>query len=211
MSVPVKPFPHQPEVDYLTECRPQLRTGDILMCSGSGLFSSMIQRGSDSVWSHVGLIVKLEEYNRVMLLESVEPAGVRAVRLSKYLDNYDNRGNPYPGGLIVARHRQFEHLVDETGRQQLVQFALDQFGYPYDKDQIARISARILARAINFSDEEYDRIKPDKEYLCSEYVDRCWRSVGVEVPLHAGGFILPSDFARDDNIELLAVLQAKHE
>ena len=72
------------------------------------MFSRMIQKSTGSAWSHVGFVMRLDAIDRVMVLESVEPLGVRTVPLRKYLQDYDSRGNkPYPGGVVIARHKAF--------------------------------------------------------------------------------------------------------
>ena len=86
-----------------------------------------------------------------MVLESVESLGVRTVPLSKYLEDYDNKGHPYPGGLVLARHKGFKHKdFEDKGAekklQKFAQFAVNLFGYPYDTDEIAKIAIRIAMK-----------------------------------------------------------------
>lgn len=207
MTISAAEFPSDKIAAY-AEVRPNLRNGDILICSGSGIFSAMIQQATGSVWSHVGFILRLDNIDRVMLLESVEPIGVRTVRLSKYLEDYED-GKPYPGGLAILRHRRFGTCVGKPELVQLAQYAVDQFGYPYDKDEIAKIAARIMASRVPFTHAQMKRIKPDKEFICSEYVARCYGAVGLDIRWDERGFIAPSDFARDPNMDLVAVLKRK--
>lgn len=108
MTLAIDKFPAIIASDYYSEIRNNLKDGDILLCSGTGIFSAMIQQATRSVWSHVGFILRLDSLERVMLLESVEPIGVRTVRLSKYLENYGNNGKAYPGGLVVIRHSELK-------------------------------------------------------------------------------------------------------
>lgn len=199
-------FPEDSPVDYAT-LRPHLRDGDILICSGRGLFSTMIQQATNSIWSHVGLILRLETLDRVMLLESVEPAGVRTVRLSKYLTGYADDA-PYQGGLAVIRHQAFTQRADPAALQTLARYAVDQFGHPYDKHDIARIAARIMSARVPFTREQQNRIKRNQEYICSEYVARCYETVGIHVPWNRKGFIAPADFAADPQFNLVSVLQS---
>jgi len=70
-----------------------------------------------------------------MVLESVETIGVRTVPFSRYLNNYDGKGNPYPGGFILIRHDDF------TAR---------------------------------FTKARKKKLGHDEEYICSEYVHRCY-------------------------------------
>ncbi len=208
MSIATGKFPSNPITDY-GDIRANLKNGDILICSGTGIFSAMIQQATGSVWSHVGFVLRLDSIDRIMLLESVEPIGVRTVRLSKYLENYKNDGEAYPGGLAIIRHKQFEKAASKKKLEKLAQFAVDRFGYPYDKDEIAKIAARIMASIIPFTKKQMKKIAPDEEFICSEYVARCYEEIGIAVKWNKKGFIAPSDFAADPNFYLIAVLK-KH-
>ncbi len=208
MAFSSKIFPRRKKADYQT-IRTDIRPGDILLCSGSGWFSKMIQKGTGSVWSHVGFVMRLDDIDRVMVLESVEPLGVRTVPLSKYLNDYDSEGNPYKGGLVLARHRDFLAKATPVRLNRFGQFAVDLFGYPYDKDEIAKIAARISASYLPFSNKEKKDLKPDREYICSEYAYECYKSAGITIQWDRRGFISPADYAKDPQVDLLAVLQGK--
>ncbi|MBO0408859.1 hypothetical protein [Aeromonas hydrophila] len=92
---------------------------------------------------------------------------------------------------------------------QLAQYAVDQFGYPYDKDEIAKIAARILASKVPFTKKQMKKIEPDREFICSEYVARCYEQVGLDIQWNQLGFVAPSDFAADKNFDLVAILKQK--
>ena len=51
--------------------RDELRSGDLVFCSGSYVFSGLIQRFTRSVWSHVGIV-----YRGALLAGA---AGIRAM------------------------------------------------------------------------------------------------------------------------------------
>ena len=106
MSIASKRFPKGTAVDY-DQFRPRIQSGDLLLCSGSGWLSRIIQKSTGSIWSHVGFVMRLDAIDRVMVLESVESIGVRTVPLRKYLLDYDNQNHPYPGGIVIARHSGF--------------------------------------------------------------------------------------------------------
>ena len=59
MSISIKKFPSARTVDY-AQFRCQIASGDLLLCSGSGIFSRMIQAGTKSAWSHVGFVMRLD-------------------------------------------------------------------------------------------------------------------------------------------------------
>lgn len=207
MTIAVKQFPRAQAVNY-ESFRPNIKSGDLLLCSGSKAFSRIIQAGTKSVWSHVGFVMPLDAIDRVMVLESVESVGVRTVPLRKYLTDYDSMGSPYPGGLVIARHKDFAAKADTMKLNKLGQFAVDLFGYPYDTEEIARIAARIAASSIPFTNKDKKALKRNREYICSEYVWECYKAVGIDIPSDTKGFIAPVDFARVKEVELQAVLKS---
>lgn len=213
MTLAVKRFPKAISVDYQA-FRQEIRSGDLLLCSGSGLFSRMIQAATGSVWSHVGFVMRLDSIDRVMVLESLEPLGVRTVPLSKYLYDYDSKGTPYPGGIAIARHAAFEQIAQQEKQaalRKLGQFAVDLFGYPYDSVEIARIAARIAASHLPFNGADRRALKRDREFICSEYVWECYNALGIHVNYDEKGFVAPVDFAKEKDVKLEAVLKKRSE
>lgn len=206
MALSVKTFPKGRAEDYDAVCD-LIQSGDVLLCSGSAWFSKMIQRATDSVWSHVGFVMQVQEIDRLMVLESVESIGVRTVPLRKYLLDYDSQGHAYPGGLVIARHDDFASKTAGAAMKKLGQFAVDLFGYPYDNQEIAKIAARIAASMLPFSRAERKSLVRDREYICSEYVWECYQSVGINVTYNRLGFVAPADFARDKKMKLQFVLK----
>ena len=160
------------------------------------------------MWSHVGLVMRLDATDRVMVLESLEPQGVRTVPLRKYLVDYDNEGGPYPGAIVIGRHKGFEKVAT-NGLHRFGQFAADLLGYPYDKDEIAKIAARIAASHLRFTKKDKKALKRDREYICSEHVWECYRRLGIRIKHDPRGFVSPCDFARAKDVELVAILKSK--
>ena len=158
MKFPVNRHPQVSVTPYNT-ARNSVETGDILICSGSAMFSKLIQKATKSRWSHVGLILRLDNIDRVMVLESVESSGVRAVPLSYYVNNYNSKGNPYPGQVYIGRHAQFTNKGTTNRLKAMTQFAVDRFGYPYDRDEIVRIAARIGGTLFGLRAKEVARNK----------------------------------------------------
>ena len=58
-------------VQRYEDVRRDLRSGDLVFCSGSYVFSGLIQRFTRSVWSHVGIVDR----------DEVRPVAGRRVRL----------------------------------------------------------------------------------------------------------------------------------
>lgn len=171
------------------EIRSQIKSGDILLCSGSAVFSRLIQHVTNSKWSHVAFIIRVDEIDRVMVMESVESIGIRTVPLSSYMTDYNGSGKPYPGTMCILRHSAFKS--DEIDN--LSKFAVDLLGHPYSNDDIVRIAMRISMNKLGLAANE-ELITPTNAFICSEYVHECYRSVGIEIPFDKQGFIAPADF-----------------
>ena len=206
MPLTPRTFPLEPALPYDKALRERLQTGDILLCSGSGVWSELIQQATDSPWSHVALIVRLDAIDRILLFESVETFGVRAVPLSRYLTDYE-QGRPYPGGLAVVRLRTLASMSSAQSLQRMLQFAVDHFGNAYNRQEIVRIAARILGNSLQ-PPVSRRKAAPLREFICSEYVAACFEQAGIALAGGDRGYVTPADFADPRLVELIGVLQA---
>jgi Permuted papain-like amidase enzyme, YaeF/YiiX, C92 family len=170
--------------------RPFLKTGDIFFSSGSYAFSGVIQKLTNSVWSHVAVIYKDELLDRVMLLEAEPYIGIRLIPLSKYLRDYNGKRRPYKGQIVIAKLKEpleLEHL------KKGIQFGLDELTRPYDNYEIARIMVRILLR---ISKRERNRA-----YICSELVRDMFAKAGMVIQYN-DTYISPQQIYKDHRIEM---------
>lgn len=172
------------------QVRQQLQTGDLVFCSGSYLFSGLIQRFTRSVWSHVGVIYRDDTLQRIFVLESEAGIGVRLVPLSKYLRDYHGRRRPYRGQMAVGR---LQPGVDDTRLRQVISFGMDELTRPYDNSEILRIAVRIALRVT--------RRTNDRKYICSELVHEAFRRAGVKLQV-GDGYISPDDLWRSPDLQL---------
>lgn len=177
-----------PVVEY-RDIRSNLQSGDLLFTSGDYLISKAIQKMTDSPWSHVGIVFYIESIDRMLLLESVEDMGVRFAPLSKYIRDYEN-GKPYKGQVVLARCEG----CDKSAVDKVAAFGIDELTRPYDKDEIAKIMARIT---LGLGKKERDR-----EYICSELVYECFSRAGLEFNFNPKGFISPEDIWIDNRVTL---------
>lgn len=206
MPISQDEFEVMPAVAY-QDARDLIRNGDIMLFSGTEPFSRIIQHFTDSRWSHVGFIWRMEEIDRIMLLESVEKAGVRAVSLSSRVEG-GVVAKPYKGELLVVRHKRFPqpHELDRKTFADMTRFAVDRLGCPYDIDEIAKITLRIAAHMGNFELPEH--LKPDNAYICSEYAAECYSALGIDIKRAMSSFVSPADFAADPDIEPVVRLRS---
>lgn len=185
-SIDIKALPVLPYSDL----RVKLKSGDLLFASGDYLVSKAIQAVTDSPWSHVGIIFRLDSIDRMLLLESVEDMGVRFAPLTKYLSDYENK-KPYRGRVVIARCKD----VDAKVVGDLSTFGIDELTQPYDKDEIAKIMARVT---LGLGKKERDR-----GYICSELVYECFSHAGKEFAYNSKGFISPEDVWVDEKLSLI--------
>ena len=182
-----KTLDQMPVQDY-DQVRPQLKSGDLLFASGSYPASKLIQKFPDSVWSHVGILFRVESLDRVLLLESVEDMGVRFAPLSKYLSDYEN-GKPYRGRVLIARRQDLKAQAIAD----LARTGIDELTRPYDRDEIARIMVRIALGK--------GKARRDREYICSELVHECFERAGYAFDYNPRGFVSPEDIWRHASVQ----------
>ncbi len=169
--------------------RDNLKTGDIVFCSGSYLFSGIIQRLTKSVWSHVAVIYKDEELGRVLVMEAEPYVGIRLIPLSKYLKDYKGKHRPYKGQMAIA---QLNIPVDKPHLGRGISFGLDELTRPYDNWEIFRIMLRILFK---ISKRERNR-----SYICSELVRDIFAKAGV-IMQYKDTYISPDNIWQDNRVD----------
>lgn len=196
-------FDALPQVRYL-ELRHRIHNGDLLFCGGNFAFSKMIRYFSGrSKVSHVGIVYWWKE--RLMVLESVETDGVRMVPFSQYVSNYENSGKPYNGRLYLARDQRL-HIPPESE-----EIAASAMRNP-KVDQLLGEAATLLNKKFSFSDvlifllqggTGNMRYENNDQFLCSEFVAKCFEKVRITYPNDGRGFIAPEHIAMSDDIAAL--------
>jgi hypothetical protein len=170
--------------------RGSLKTGDIFFSSGSYLFSGVIQRLTKSTWSHVAVIYKDEELDRVLVLEAEPLVGIRLIPLSKYLRDYKGKKRPYKGQIALAG---LNFQVEKEKLNRGISFGLDELTRPYDNYEIVRIMIRIL---FHISKRERNR-----NYICSELVRDMFAKAGV-IMQYKDTYISPDNIWKDERVEM---------
>lgn len=180
-----------------------IHTGDLLLCAGTSPMSRLIQRATGSPWSHVALLARIEPINRILVLESVESIGVRAVPITHYLGDGVSGTGGYDGRIVLARHQTMASLPQEWIHAMLRR-ATDLLGRRYDTAEILRIAGRIAfgGRGAKVHDSAADPRRDDL-YICSEYVWECLRAAGIDIAHDRRGFIVPADFAADPAVQVV--------
>ncbi len=169
--------------------RPYLKTGQIVFCSGSYVFSGIIQNLTKSVWSHVGIIYKDENLGRVLLLEAEPSIGIRLIPLSNYLKSYKS-GRPYRGQIVITN---FTFDLSQEQLNSAISFGLDELSKPYDNWEIIRIMFRILFKV--------GKREKNRSYICSELVRDCYKKASYIFKMN-DTYISPQEIWMDENVDL---------
>jgi hypothetical protein len=188
----------------LPQIVPKIRDGDILLCAAHDPFSRLIGWSTKSVWSHVALAYAWEAVDRVLAFECVQQLGVHAVSLTRFISQTSTGTHPYPGKIILARH---EDTPRRDALKPLADFAINAMGDRFSPAEIMRIAARIafgrLERPMPRSLGAHD------EFICSEYVAKCFETVGITIQWDGKGFIAPADFALDPKVHAIAQFKTR--
>ena len=206
MTLSNQTFPTERPRELLASVLPRIRSGDLLLCAGTGVFSNLIQQATGSLWSHVGLLWHWPGVDRVVVFESVESVGVRMVPLEKYLLNYDNDGKPYPGQMALLGHARYPKGLSLAQEAPIVRHAIDLLGLAYNKQEVLRLAARIAAAKLRGDDALSKAPEPQKEFICSEFVSECLAQSGLGLTPNAFGYIAPTDFATSPTLTHKATL-----
>ncbi len=188
----------------LPQIVPKIRDGDILLCAAHDPFSRLIGWSTKSVWSHVAIAYSWQSVGRVLAFECVQQLGVHAVSLTRFISQTSSGAHPYPGKILLARH---EDTPSADALRPLADFAINAMGDRFSPGEIIKIATRIAVGRL-------ERPMPKSlgardEFICSEYVAKCFEMVGIQIKWDGLGFIAPSDFALDPKIHPVAQFKTR--
>jgi hypothetical protein len=179
--------------------RGELKTGDIVLFSGKGVFSDIIKYGTLSKWSHIGMILYIPEYdfltvwesttlNNVNDLESGVPRkGVQLVPLS-------DRVQKYSGDITVRQLKGGTLSSDSLHKLMLLRKELR--GKPYEKSKIELLKA-VYDGPLGNNKEDLSSI------FCSELVAEAYQRLGLLPESIPSNEYTPGDFSEKKMNKLL--------
>lgn len=190
------------------DLRDRIHNGDLLFCGGNFAFSKTIRYLSGcSKVSHVGIVYWWND--RLMVLESVETDGVRIVPVSQYVGNYENTQKPYNGRLYLARDQRLYRPPENASE-------LARSIRNPKVEQLLGEAATLLNKKFSFKDvlifflqgntgrfqhEEND------QFLCSEFVAKCYAGVHIDYPGDGRGFVAPEHIAMSEHVDVLVEIR----
>ena len=182
-----------------SEIRETLRTGDIVLFSGKGGISAGIKWATLSRWSHVGMILKLVEYDFVTVWESTTLSDVadlesKMPRKGVQLVPLSARINRYDGDIAVRRLQGVEIGADDI--RKLMQLRREIAGREYEQDKIELIKAAY--------DGPFGRNEEDlSSVFCSELVAEAYQRLGLLAEDKPSNEYVPADFSEKRGLQLL--------
>lgn len=120
---------------YYEEVRESIQSGDMVLFSGKGLISWLIKKATRSPWSHVGVAVRVPEFDFVCLWESTTLSTVPDLFTRKptkgvQLVPLSDRVNGYTGKVAV---RHLHVLLNESERVKAMAVRRKLRGKPYER------------------------------------------------------------------------------
>lgn len=188
----------------------RIRDGDILLCSCTEPFSKLIRWATKSPWSHIALAYRWPGIGQIMVFEAVQRIGVRTVPLKTFISQGSGGQRPFPGKILLARHADYAEKGGDHGSasmKRLAHFAVERLGYPFAPGEILKIAARVAAGRLGRDMPKM--LGPKNEFICSEYVAKCYDAVGINIPWDGRGFIAPSTFASDPKVRAIAQIKTQ--
>lgn len=173
------------------KARPTLKTGDILLFSGRGLISEMIKKFTRCKWSHVGLVIRSQELDTVLVFESTTLStvkdidsgalreGVQVVPLSERLRSYDGE----------VAYRSLAKPIGHEHLKKLMQFRREMAGRAYEKSRL-----ELLRSAVDVGCENREDLST---VFCSELVAEAYQRLGLLDESKPSNEFTPADFSQD--------------
>lgn len=170
-----------------------LETGDILLFNGNYFLSHLIEYLTDSIYSHIGIIIINPNFENKILegiyvLESGYESkpdiennrikyGVQLTKLDDIIKNYD--GKLFVRKLICKRNREFYNKI--------IQIHSDVHNLPYDLNALDWIKA--------YFNVEIGDVKRKNEFWCSALVCYVYIKLGFLDENIPWTIIRPQDFS----------------
>ncbi len=86
-------------------------------------------------------------------------------------------------------------------------FAFGSLGDRFAAGEIIKIGLRLLLGRTGRKMPRF--LGPRDEYICSEYVARCYAKAGLKIPWDGLGFVAPGDFARTPDVQAVAQIKTR--
>ena len=189
--------------------RPRLSTGDIVLFSGRGVISSGIKLASGSMWSHVGIVLRIPEYDFVCVWESTTLSGLfdlcsGSIRSGVQLVPFSDRVSSYRGRIAV-RHLVIDGGLGSGSLCSLMELRNELRGCSYERSRL-ELFRSAFGGIFRSGSEDLSSI------FCSELVAEAYQRLGLLCSGIPSNSYIPADFSSGRDLSLLggASLSEEH-
>jgi len=184
-------------IDYQL-LRHELKTGDIILTSGTTLFSRAIRWMTKSYWSHVGMIVRADQWDFVLMWESTTGVRIKDVESTKFnhgvqLVPLSERLKAYDGTFAI---RQLNRPLSESETQTLSRFRHEVSGRRFDYNMVELLRAAWDSGIMSDNHEELSSL------FCSELIAETFQALGFLDEDRPSNEYVPSDFSTEQSLPL---------
>lgn len=179
--------------------RPQVDTGDLVLFSGKGGVSAGIKWFTGCRWSHVGMAVRIHDWDILLLWESttlspVADVGSGRARQGVQLTPLSERVKTYRGEMAI-RHLAVERTPDMLAALRV--FREEVKRRPYEQDKLELLRSAYEGPLGTHGGEDLSSL------FCSELVAEAYQRMGLLPATPPSNEYTPRDFCSDTNLTLL--------
>ena len=179
------------------DIRDKLKTGDLVLFSGKSPIGQFIKLFSNSKWSHIGMVLKVDEVDMLLLWESTTinntpdaftrkiTSGVQTTVLSERLDNFD--------GEVAVRFLQGD--LSPESKLALKKLRDHLRGRPYEQSKVELVNSLMDMIGIEENKEDFSSV------FCSELIAEGLQVMGVMSTDAPANEFTPRDFGEDGNVD----------
>ncbi|WP_078381861.1 hypothetical protein [Sutcliffiella halmapala] len=182
----------------------QFKTGDLILFSGKYPISKLVETLENSMWSHVGMVVRPDPTGEVYFFESTSltnledihfhdnKTGPKVVKLIDRLKTYGHDLEPYtPPQYALRSLSLLEGSIDE---EKLYEYMKKVHGVP-NPSQWKMIEEVIEGRVFSITSKSND-------YTCSKLIGETYQMLGLFEPKMPLNGYMPKDFSSTGNLQL---------
>lgn len=184
-----------------------LKTGDIILFSGTCFVSRVIRWFCGSKWSHIGMVIIDPAYPIPLIYESSHGTNLIGLDLKRKTSGVQllflrDRIRTFKGDMVVRRLLQHNILPED--RADLLTLRKELVGVPFEKSTWQMLASEFKSRIL-CGPEDLSSV------FCSELVAECYKTLGLLGQGLPSNSYSPADFSANRGLDLLRGKLGPHE
>lgn len=177
-----------------------LKTGDIILFSGTCIVSRIIRFVCRNKWSHIGMVIVDPAYNVPLIYESSHGTNLIGLDLKRKTAGVQllflrDRIRDFKGDMVVRR--LVDHNITPEDRSKLLALRKQLVGVPFEKNVWQMAASEFKNRAIPYREDM-------SSVFCSELIARCYQVLGLLGQDLPSNRYSPADFSAKRGLVLLS-------